>query len=195
MGIEYQEPVQIEADAITERSLDKMTGLETEVGLNGALLAVAVDLTKGGAIVHLDAIISTLNRRGLTKDQAVALLLDAKFRRVRKEQVKFTNRIEPIEDETGEYWIRPAGKEDLSSWGFTKDDGQTTTLNEERITQLVNEHMLERPSVDFGFGGESELAKKPIDSPEFKGAAVVEDPSYVWADWGHDDPPGPFPGN
>ena len=187
MGVEYQEPIHTEAGPIVETLLDKMTGLETEVGHNGAVLAVAFYLTRDSNSVTLSTIRSTLNRSGLSEDQIIDILAKAKFRRVTFQKAGLSDRMIPFDDDNGEDWVRPIGKETASSWDFTKDEGDIT-LDEARIVTLVIEHMNERPRVNFELGERSEHADMTLDNPKLHGLAVVEKPNYKWASWNKDDP-------
>jgi len=162
-----------EAQVINEISLEKMTGLEREVGLDGALIAVIIDLTRGGATPHITQILETLNRDSLTLDEAISLLKKANFKRVSLQKFGFSDALRPVEDEDGDFWLRPEGKEGSSSWDFEKGDGVSTTLDEERITQLVTEHMLERPSVDFGLGPTTKI-ENAWDGPAQQESAVAD---------------------
>lgn len=170
-----------------ELDSDGMTRLEREIGPNGALIAIAIYLTRDGASMKLSDVRQILNRRELSDEQVIEVLYQASFRRVTFQKAGLSDRMTPFDDDDGEDWIRPIGKENSTSWNFMKDAVEIQ-LDEGQIITLVTEHMNKRPSVNFGLGERSEYADLSLDDPRLHGNGVIERAEYNWPDWGIDDP-------
>ena len=156
-----------------EFTSEGLTRLEREVGHDGAVLADAIYLTNEGIPAPLDDIRRTLNRDGLSDEEIIAILTQANFRRGRMRQDTLSHRKNFTEDESGDVWMRPPGKEGESTWSFDNASGESKELHANVIDDLVRKHISERPSVDFGLGDKSPFAEE-VDNKQFIGIGVAE---------------------
>ncbi len=159
-----------------ESSRDRLPSLEEEFGREGSVIAVVVDLTRMAGYVPLDAILGTLNSDDWKREEGkklINILSKAGFRRVSLDRVGFSDKEEPVGDEEGNYWMRPAGQEEANAWDFVGDDGVAKTVDVARIHEIVDEHVLDNGTVDFGLGGESPDVHIPLDDLRFKDYAVA----------------------